>query len=135
MPRSPWWSTTSRIARTKSLPGTAYEYLARHGYIVARIDIRGQWRLAGNQYRRIPAAGTGDGAEAIEWIGAQPWCDGHVNMMGISYGGFTRLQVAIHAPHLTSIIPVDFTDDRYTDDCHYRGGLLRMYYDIGSYGT
>ena len=77
-----------------------------------------------------------DGYDAIEWIAAQPWCDGHVNMMGISYGGFTALQVATHQPpHLTSIIPVDFTDDRYTDDCHYRGGLLRMYYDVGWYGT
>ena len=26
---------------------------------------------------------------------------------------------------------MDFTDDRYTDDCHYRGGLLRKYYDVG----
>ena len=65
-------------------------------------------------------------------MAAQPWCDGHVNMMGISYGGFTALQVAtLQPPHLTSIIPVDFTDDRYTDDCHYRGGLMRMYYDVG----
>ena len=28
-----------------------------------------------------------------------------------------------------------FTDDRYTDDCHYRGGHLRKYYDIGHYGN
>ena len=42
---------------------------------------------------------------------------------------------ALAPPHLTSIVPIDFTDDRYTDDCHYRGGLLRMYYDIGWYGT
>ncbi len=69
-------------------------------------------------------------------MAAQPWCDGHVNMIGISYGGFTALQVAtLQPPHLTSIIPVDFTDDRYTDDCHYRGGLMRMYYDVGYYGT
>ena len=68
-------------------------------------------------------------------IAEQPWCDGHVNLMGISYGGFTGAQVATHRPpHLTSIIPVD-ADDRYTDDRHYRGGLLRMYYDIGWYGT
>jgi uncharacterized protein len=57
-------------------------------------------------------------------------------MMGISYGGFTALQVATHQPeHLTSIIPIHFTHDRYTDDCHYRGGLLRMYYDPGYYGS
>ncbi|MCH2661915.1 CocE/NonD family hydrolase, partial [bacterium] len=32
-------------------------------------------------------------------------------------------------------IPVYFTDDRYTDDCHYRGGAWRCYYDIGAYGA
>ena len=77
-----------------------------------------------------------DGYDAIEWLAAQPFCDGHVNQMGISYGGFTSLQVATHQPpHLTSIIPMYFTDDRYTDDCHYRGGHLRKYYDVGHYGN
>jgi uncharacterized protein len=41
-----------------------------------------------------------DGYDAIEWLAAQPFCDGHVNQMGISYGGFTSLQVARHAPPL-----------------------------------
>ena len=57
-------------------------------------------------------------------------------MIGISYGGFTSLQVASHAPpHLTSIMPIDFTDDRYTDDCHYRGGHAAHVLDSGFYGT
>ena len=113
-----------------------YLYLARHGYIVARVDIRGTGASEGVNTDEYTFQEQTDGAEAIEWFAAQPWCDGHVNMIGISYGGFTALQVAAHRPpHLTSIIPIDFTDDRYTDDCHYRGGLLRMYYDIGWYGT
>ena len=119
-------------------PASAPTYLslARHGYILARIDIRGTGASEGINTDEYTLQEQTDGAAAIEWIAAQPWCDGHVNMMGISYGGFTALQVAALAPaHLTSIIPVDFTDDRYTDDCHYRGGLLRMYYDIGWYGT
>ncbi|MCW5853940.1 MAG: CocE/NonD family hydrolase, partial [Anaerolineae bacterium] len=37
--------------------------------------------------------------------------------------------------HLATIIPMYFTDDRYTDDCHYRGGAWRCYYDIGAYGA
>jgi len=57
-------------------------------------------------------------------------------MMGISYGGFTALQVATtQPPHLRSIIPMHFTDNRYTDDCHYVGGHPRLYYDIGFYGN
>ena len=27
-----------------------------------------------------------------------------------------------------------FTDNRYTDDCHYKGGALQMLYDVGTYG-
>ena len=53
-----------------------------------------------------------------------------------SYSGFTALQVASHRPpHLKAIVPLYATDDRYTDDCHYdRGGNMRMYYDVGTYG-
>jgi uncharacterized protein len=113
-----------------------YLELPRRGYVVARVDIRGTGGSEGYAVDEYVAGEQQDGYDAIEWIAAQPWCDGHVNMMGISYGGFTALQVAtLQPPHLTSIIPVDFTDDRYTDDCHYRGGLLRMYYDLGWYGT
>ncbi len=120
-----------------NLAGAAhYLYLPRHGYTVARVDIRGTGASEGVNVDEYTLEEQVDGYDAIEWLAQQPWCDGHVNMLGISYGGFTALQVASHnPPHLTSIIPVDFTDDRYTDDCHYRGGLLRMYYDLGWYGT
>ena len=118
-------------------PGTRfYYYLARHGYITARVDIRGSGGSEGVNVDEYTEQEQQDGYGAIEWLAVQPWCDGHVNMMGISYGGFTSVQVAAHAPpHLTSIIPIDFTDERYTDNCHYRGGLLRKYFDVGSYGT
>jgi putative CocE/NonD family hydrolase len=113
-----------------------YLELPRHGYILARVDIRGTGGSEGHAVDEYVAQEQVDGYDAIEWMAVQPWCDGHVNMIGISYGGFTALQVAtLQPPHLTSIIPVDFTDDRYTDDCHYRGGLMRMYYDVGYYGT
>jgi putative CocE/NonD family hydrolase len=113
-----------------------YLALVRARYAVVRIDIRGTGASEGRALDEYLPSEQLDGYDAVEWIAAQPWCDGHVNLMGISYGGFTALQVAVHQPpHLTSIIPIDATDDRYTDDCHYRGGLLRMYYDIGWYGT
>lgn len=119
-------------------PGAMRHYLElpRHGYIVVRVDIRGTGGSEGRAVDEYVEQEQLDGYDAIEWLAAQPWCDGHVNLMGISYGGFTALQVAtLQPPHLTSIIPVDFTDDRYTDDCHYRGGLLRQYYDLAWYGA
>lgn len=113
-----------------------YIALARAGYPVVRVDIRGTGASEGVNVDEYTLGEQLDGVDTVQWLAAQPWCDGHVNITGISYGGFTALQIAWHQPaHLTSIIPIDFTDDRYTDDCHYRGGLLRMYYDISWYGT
>jgi|SRR5579859_114492 len=118
------------------LKNTDYNYLARHGYAAVRVDIRGTGASEGVSTDEYTLQEQRDGAAVVEWLAQQPWCDGHVNLMGASYGGFTALQVAAHnPPHLTSIIPCYFTDDRYTDDCHYRGGLLRLYYDVGFYGN
>jgi uncharacterized protein len=113
-----------------------YSCLPSRGYIVARVDIRGTGASGGVATDEYVPQEQQDGYDAIEWLAKQPFCDGHVNMMGISYGGFTSLQVAtLQPPHLSSIIPMYFTDDRYTDDCHYRGGLLRHYYDVAHYGN
>ena len=109
---------------------------AQHGYVGARVDCRGTGSSEGandDEYRPVEIR---DGYDVVEWIAAQDWCDGKVAMTGGSYGGFTSVQVAASAPpHLETIIPWNFTDDRYTDDCHYRGGALRCYYDIGAYGS
>ena len=116
-------------------PFTGMQYFwAQHGFIGARIDCRGTGSSEGindDEYRTIEQQ---DGFDSIEWIGDQNWCDGKIAMTGGSYRGFTCVQIAALAPpHLVTIIPWNFTDDRYTDDCHYRGGAWRCYYDIGSY--
>jgi putative CocE/NonD family hydrolase len=116
--------------------GRFYERLVEAGYAVARVDIRGTGGSEGVSVDEYTVEEQLDGVATVEWLAHQPFCDGQVNMIGISYGGFTSLQVASRSPaSLRSIIPIDFTHDRYTDDCHYRGGLLRMYYDPGYYGT
>jgi putative CocE/NonD family hydrolase len=48
-------------------------------------------------------------------------------MWGLSYGGFTSIQVAsTRPPHLRAIVAVQATDDRYTDDVHYVGGAMTV---------
>ncbi|WP_309508726.1 CocE/NonD family hydrolase [Mesorhizobium onobrychidis] len=66
-----------------------------------------------------------DAVEAIEWITRQAWCSGSVGMIGISWGGFSALQVAARRPKgLKAIITHCSTDDRYADDGKYMGGCL-----------
>jgi hypothetical protein len=113
-----------------------YTQLPERGYIVARLDVRGTGASGGTVSDEYVPQEQEDGYDAVEWLAEQPFCDGNVSMMGISYGGFTALQVAAtRPPHLRSVIPMYFTDDRYRDDCHYVGGLPRLYYDTGFYGV
>ncbi|HYB71819.1 MAG TPA: CocE/NonD family hydrolase [Candidatus Sulfotelmatobacter sp.] len=113
-----------------------HRFFAERGYVSVRLDVRGTGASEGVNTDEYPLQEQLDGYDAIEWIAGQSWCDGSVGMFGSSYSGFTALQVALHRPpHLKTIIPIYATDDRYTDDCHYVGGCLRMYYDIGFYAT
>ena len=103
------------------------EWLAARGFALCRLDIRGTGSSPGIALDEYTARETQDGFDAVEWLAAQPWCNGKVGMWGISYGGFTSIQVALlHPPHLAAIIPMMATDDRYTDDVHYLGGCATV---------
>ena len=100
-------------------------WFAERGYALCRVDVRGTGSSYGVALDEYTADETRDGFDAVEWLAGQPWCDGNVGMWGISYGGFTAIQVAsLRPPHLRAIVPVMATDDRYLDDVHYRGGCV-----------
>ncbi len=100
-------------------------YLAERGYALCRVDVRGTGSSGGVALDEYTAVETLDGYDAVEWLAAQPWCNGAVGMWGISYGGFTAIQVAkLRPPHLRAIVPVQATDDRYLTDVHYIGGCV-----------
>ncbi len=103
------------------------EWLAARGYAFCRLDIRGTGSSPGIAHDEYTARETEDGADAVEWLAAQAWSNGRVAMWGISYGGFTAIQVALLGPpHLAAIVPMMATDDRYTDDIHYIGGCMTV---------
>jgi uncharacterized protein len=102
-------------------------WLAARGFAFCRLDVRGTGSSPGIALDEYTARETQDGYEAVEWLAAQPWCSGAVGMWGISYGGFTAIQVAkLRPPHLRAIVPMYATDDRYTDDVHYVGGCVSV---------
>ena len=52
--------------------------------------------------------------DLVEWAAAQPWCDGNVGMIGISYFAMTQLEAAVERPpHLKAIFPLAVTADLY----------------------
>ncbi len=100
-------------------------YFAGHGYASIRVDIRGSGDSEGVLTDEYLEQELADGEAIIAWLAAQPWCNGRVGMIGISWGGFNGLQLAARQPEaLKTIITVCSTDDRYKDDVHYMGGCL-----------
>lgn len=109
--------------RTRDEP--MHGYYAGHGYAAVRVDMRGSGESDGLLKDEYLKQEQDDALEVIEWIANQSWCDGNVGMQGKSWSGFNSLQVAARRPKaLKAIITLGFTDDRYNNDIHYKGGCL-----------
>ncbi|MGA9746084.1 MAG: CocE/NonD family hydrolase [Nocardioides sp.] len=97
------------------------------GYAVCRVDLRGTGSSGGDAHDEYPSVEQTDLATVIAWLAEQPWCNGNVGMWGTSYSGFNSLQLACERPPaLKAVCAIYSSDDRWTDDVHWRGGALRM---------
>jgi putative CocE/NonD family hydrolase len=104
---------------------STYPSFAEAGYVGVRVDISGTGESDGDWDDEYSPRELADGCEVIEWIAQQPWCDGNLGMMGISWGGFNSLQIAALQPAaLKAVISIGTTVDRYNDDIHYKNGCL-----------
>ncbi len=102
-----------------------FNFFANNGYAGIRVDIRGSGDSEGLLTDEYLASELQDGLKVMQWLEEQPWCNGKIGMIGISWGGFNSLQIAaLNPPQLKAIITACSTDDRYTDDIHYMGGCL-----------
>lgn len=97
---------------------------ARAGYAVVVQTTRGRYASEG---RFEPFVDEGeDGADAIEWVAAQPWCSGRVGMVGGSYVGLTQWRAAAQRPPaLAGVAPFLSGHDVY-GGWLYRGGAFQL---------
>lgn len=102
------------------LPGVPLDS-SRYHYVV--VDWRG---FHASQGAAVAGYDRGlDGYDIVEWIAAQPWCNGKVATWGGSALGLIQFQTARHhPPHLVCAAPLikDFKT-KYSD--YYYGGVLR----------
>jgi putative CocE/NonD family hydrolase len=105
-----------------------HAYFARHGYVGARVDIRGFGNSGGVQPpREYSAQEQQDGERVIAWLARQPWSNGKVGMLGISWGGFNSIQMAMRRPPaLKAILAVAATEALFTEDVHYMDGIMHV---------
>lgn len=96
------------------------------GYASVRVDGRGSGKSPG-QCEPWSFAESIDFYDAIEWVAAQPWCNGNVGLSGISYFAINQWFVANHQPpSLKAIIPWEGFADIYRDAL-FHGGILSVF--------
>ena len=103
-----------------------YSYFLEHGYLVARVDMRGTGNSEGitipYEYSDIE---LDDGEEVIDWLSQQEWSTGSVGMFGISWGGFNSIQMAMrNPPALKAFVALMATEYLYQEDVHYMDGIM-----------
>jgi len=105
-----------------------HAYFARRGYVSVRVDIRGFGASEGvPPEREYSEQEQVDGEQVIWWLAHQTWSNGNVGMFGISWGGFTALQMAMRpAPGLKAILATDATAELFHDDVHYMDGMAHI---------
>ena len=89
-------------------------------------DLRGSGASEGEHIGNYNAGGVSLGEDAydfIEWVAAQPWCDGNVGMIGISYfGSMQVIAAAERPPSLKAIFVSGGHYDFY--ETTYHGGIM-----------
>ena len=89
-------------------------------------DLRGSGASEGEHIGNYNAGGVSLGEDAydfIEWVAEQPWCDGNVGMIGISYfGSMQVIAAAERPPHLKAIFVSGGHYDFY--ETTYHGGIM-----------
>ena len=125
---SPYWGAGTR--GSPELGYMPYDFLVQRllprGYAVVYGDLAGNggssgcWDFMGPVERRASVA-------MVEAVAAQPWSDGKVGMMGLSYDGMTQIMAASDAPpSLVTVVPAAPLTSAYSglrmNGVHYGGG-------------
>ncbi len=118
-----WPVILERTPYGKSQAGTRHasvevaNWFASRGYVVVFQDCRGRGRSEG-QYVKYLSDGH-DGFDCCAWLLRQPWCDGRIGTMGLSYAAHTQGALAsAGAPGIAAM----FMDSGGFSDA-YQGGI------------
>jgi hypothetical protein len=101
------------------------------GFVVAVADARGTGFSEGVYDYYNLEGGPFDGFDLVEWVADQPWCTGHVGMMGGSAAAISCWLTALtNPPHLEAMAANMHPGDFYFDQWRV-GGVFRWENRIG----
>jgi uncharacterized protein len=100
----------------------ASDFFVPRGYVHVIANCRGTGG-SGGTFGFFDGQERRDMHDLVEWAAVQPWSDGNVGMIGISYFAGTQMEAAVERPpHLKAIMPIAGTFDLYESGTHH--GLM-----------
>lgn len=127
----PYPALLQRTPYDKQNPSTTMTFILRataRGYAAIVQDTRGRFESEGAFFAFVNE--RQDGYDTIDWLAAQPWCDGNIGMFGGSYVGLTQWQAAISGhPALKAIVP-NVTASNYHNGWTYQGGAFELGFNL-----
>jgi hypothetical protein len=97
-------------------------WYAERGYAVVIQDVRGRYRSEGTF--AFLAQEAEDGYDTIAWVGRQPWCNGKVGTLGLSYAGWTQVSAAaLGPPHLAALWVDEAGANAWTSTVRHNGAF------------
>jgi hypothetical protein len=108
-----WWINPEQMMpRTRDFK----PFFTGRGYAMISLDVRGTGASFGRYITPWHADSVEDARQVVDWIIAQPWCNGCVGGYGVSYVGNTaELLAALQHPAVKAVIPQFNHPDPYTD--------------------
>lgn len=104
-----------------------------NGYVFVAADVRGRGKSEGLWDAHVNDAK--DTHDLIEWVAAQPWCNGVVGTTGLSYGGWIQWAAASqHPAHLKAMISTSAAG-RWQQEIPYTNGVFQLFFAWWSYRT
>ena len=97
----------------------ASDFFVPRGYVHVIANCRGT-SGSGGSFGFFDGQERQDMYDLVEWAAEQPWSDGNIGMVGISYFAMTQMEAAVERPpHLKAIMPVAGTFDLYDSATHH----------------
>ncbi|CAH2600803.1 CocE/NonD family hydrolase [Rhodovastum atsumiense] len=103
-------------------PGLAARFTAR-GYAVVLQDCRGRHGSEGRFVKYL--ADAEDGVDTCQWITSQPWCDGHICTIGLSYGAHAAAALGCLDPPgvIAQVLDSGGFNDAWTSGIRHNGAF------------
>ena len=105
-------------------PDEFLQFFTSYGYAIVLVDVRGTGASFGTQPHPWAKNEITDSGEIANWIVNQPWSNGKIGTIGVSYTGATaELTAANNHPAVKAIIPRFSQFDVFTD-LAFPGGVF-----------